>query len=353
MRRFNIIISERNGSVIEETPLADYNIVRDILTPVKSVAVLPYISTAKRGNLVTIYNPQYYIGYYTRDVHEGYISDIVYGKGITTLYILPIEAMLNTNIHYSTVGLDTNLQTWVGNMIKSVINTNPDGSMNFFYSVVYNTSTTVVGADLGLTSNIFNPFSLLKLILLKYGLLVKLVLLDTKTVQITISDISSTSSLIELNNPNVYKYNLDFSTNMLNKIIYINSDDESEKLYYFLASDGTVSGNGGYLRILPVIQDTVFYKPETSFSTETAILANTALKISEENFLIEIEGGERNLLSNSIPFLRFCTKYKIKHNDTIYTGTLTAYEVLTDETVRLTFGAVRADLTTLLGLERR
>ena len=95
MRRFNIIISERNGSVIEETPLSDYNIVRDILTPVKSIAVLPYISTAKRGNLVTIYNPQYYIGYYTYRVHQGYISDIVYGKGTTKLYILTIETKLN------------------------------------------------------------------------------------------------------------------------------------------------------------------------------------------------------------------------------------------------------------------
>ena len=256
--------------------------------------------------------------------------------------------MLNTNVYYSTTGLDINLQLWIVNMIKSVVSENPDGLMNVIGTTILDFTTPVVGADLGLTSNIFNPFSLLKIILLKYGLRIYISL-----TQITISDISTAGDLIETNNPNVYKYNLDFSTNMLNKIIYINSDDESEKLYYFLASDGTVSGNGGYLRILPVIQDTVFYKPETSFSTETAILANTALKISEENFLIEIEGGERNLLSNSIPFLRFCTKYKIKHNDTIYTGTLTAYEVLTDETVRLTFGAVRADLTTLLGLERR
>ena len=138
-----------------------------------------------------------------------------------------------------------------------------------------------------------------------------------------------------------------------NKIIYVNSDDESEKLNYFLASDGTISGDGSYLRILPVIQDTVFYKPTTDFDDETEALAKTALQVSEENFLIEIEGGERNLLSNSIPFLRFCTKFNIKHKDNIYVGTLTAYEVLTDETVRLTFGAVRADLTTLLDLERR
>ncbi len=348
MRRFNIIIKKTNRALVEETPLVSYNIIRDILTPVKSTVVLPYISAAARGDLVTIYNPQYYIGSNKYRVHEGYISDIIYGKGITTLYILPFEALLNTNVYYSTTGLDINLQLWIVNMIKSVVSENPDGLMNVIGTTVLDFTTPIVGADLGLTSNIFNPFSLLKIILLKYGLRIYVSL-----TQITISDISTAGDLIELNNPNVYKYNLDFSTNMLNKIIFINTDDESEKLYYFLASDGTVSGDGSYLRILPVVQDTVFYKPETSFSTETAILANTALKISEENFLIEIEGGERNLLSNSIPFLRFCTKYNIKHNDTIYVGTLTAYEVLTDETVRLTFGAVRADLTTLLGLERR
>ncbi|MFA6943119.1 MAG: hypothetical protein WCQ71_04640 [Bacilli bacterium] len=352
MRRFNIIISDLYGTTIEETPLADYNIARDILTPVKSTAVLPYISSAVRGNFVTIYNPQYYIGYYTYRVHQGYISDIVYGKNITTLYILPIEAILNTNIHYSTSGLETDLQGWIVNMIKSVVVNNSDGYMNFLFSMVLDTTTTIVGADLGIESNIFNPFSLLKTVLLKYGLRVYLSF-GNGTFQITISDISTAGGLIELNNPNVYNYSLDFSTNMLNKIIYVNTDDESEKLSYFLASDGTISCDDSYLRILPVIQNTVFYIPELNFSTETAILANTALQVSEENFLIEIEGGERNLLSNSIPFLIFCTKYNIKNNDTIYVGTLTAYEVLTDGTVKLTFGAVRADLTTLLGLERK
>ena len=74
---------------------------------------------------------------------------------------------------------------------------------------------------------------------------------------------------------------------MLNKIIYINSDDESEKLYYFLASDGTVSGNG-YLRIYRYR----LFISQTSFN-ETAIL--NPQKNIEEN-LIEIE-GERNLIN--------------------------------------------------------
>jgi len=351
MKQYNIKIADYDGNVIEEQPISEMTLIIDYLSLDKSTIILPYVSSAKIGYRVEIYDNKYSIAYVNHTVYSGFISDLIEGKNETTIYLKPLWALLDIDVYDDLSTLSSGMEAWILNIFKRYYQSNADAKMNFGLVSTYTTDTTL-DANLGIESNIFNLYDVALTMFLKYDVFLTIGWFgDMDSIFNYALKSGDSGNYIETNAPYVLNYSFDFPNNVLNKITYINTYDETTRLTYYLKTDETVDTDSTTDRIEPVVFSTVFYTPTTDFATETLALAKTALSLSNYNFLIEITIFNTSISLNFYQGLR--SKFKIIHNGTTYNVPLTAYEILTEGTTKLTFGSIRTDLTQLLQLEGR
>jgi hypothetical protein len=157
---------------------------------------------------------------------------------------------------------------------------------------------------------------------------------QAKTFVVTIGQNNSAPFVVETDLPNIISSNFTIgsTTGALNKITYVNQEDETETATYYLHTDGSIS-DVDTDRITPVRLEHRYLSGGDDFSGAAAIAAAEDLMPDEFNNLIEIVVKNDDQLV--VPSSRGIGDRAILYrNDEIYSGILTGF-IKTAETTTL------------------
>lgn len=324
--------------------ISDPEISFDYLSLDKISLTVPAIS-AEKGDYVHITN---YMG---GIVFQGIAADVSSDKYTTTISISPLLSILDVKAHFNRDDLSTvSLESFIADIITGLYIANDDDLQNITgLSVVVNSNT--YSTTIGLENNVAELYTIITSALSAYGIVVSAEIdPQAKTFNISIGMVED-SVVIEADLKNVIERNfvIGDSYGAVNKITFINQDDETQQVTYYLHTDGTVSTNDED-RVTPVFAS-IEYIGGSKFGEDAANRAIKTLSPQQYNNLIELTYAINDKIIN-LETIAIGTQAYIKKGSSIYRSVYTGYEKIA-ETIKLVFGIVRVDLTKKLILDKR
>lgn len=349
---YNIEIFDRDYNFIQNYVLDDivYNL--DYLSISENTVFVPFNTNVKKGDYIRIKNNEH--------VYYGVITSLSVDEsveGYTNLGYKPLMSLFDVSILFDVTdqGADSLEQT-LANYVSDTFINNSDSSQNISGLTVSTVSTTsswtyylvsdIDGGDLTLV----NLLELFQLALTKYGIVLQMVPdFEAQTITCSIGTLSLGTFVIETDLPNVFDKNIIFNQNLsdVNKLIVLDSTDYTNSVTYYLHSDDTYD-EGDSDRITPVI-----YTVATASASNNKTFAEAALDVADKQFgnankannLIELWIGKDDTMVNPTD-MEVGQWVTVVANGTSYESMLTGYEI--SDSVKLTFGTVRLDLTKIL-----
>lgn len=181
--------------------------------------------------------------------------------------------------------------------------------------------------------------------------------IQNKRINITIGVPSANGCIIEadLTEVEVVDFTIGKLESDTNKLEIWNADNYTEKIYYYLHTDGSYDTNGSSSRISPIKMDVISTKAERNASDViTKTFAVVAKEQADQKFgnlrwknHIEIDLGIDNIFNATD--MRIGQKATILYQGKTYETILTGKKI--SDILTLIFGTIRVDLTKKLQLE--
>lgn len=286
---------------------------------------------------------------FNNTIFDGIVGEIDQQDGKTSVRISPLLALLDTTIQYDRVLLQGKIEGFIADTIKREYSTNADILQNIpLETRIYSATDT----SLDIRSNIHAFWDICSRALTSYGvgITAKLDLVGKKII-FEISRPLETKT-VEADLPNCLEkfVKLGDSYSGINKKTYVNKDNESQQVVYYLHNDDTIS-NINTKRILPVIQAAEYIESAQDFYVEANNRALEQLKPTKYNNLIELLYPINDKIVHPKD-LQIGLQTTIYIDKKAHTSILTGWE-RGEKTCKLIFGMTRADLTKKLTLQRR
>lgn len=360
MTRYRADIFDKDFNFISYSAVAEKTIQADYLVNDVSTVVLPQIVTAYVNNYIAIrQNGEIYI--------FGIISDVAYEQGKTTISFLPFDSLLDVNIKEDPRVFDnTPVEQWLSNRLTGLFNGGDIWQNLTGFSVVYTTSTlTPIDYEIDENGRVemaeINIFDFVQELLTKYNIILKWeVDFPNKTVTCNIGKLDLTNVLtIKLGLADTPDYSIDIHTieGEYNKIKYFDKADFTNTITYYLHSDGTIDTDGTTDRLTPV-----HYTEKTAEADDT----EGEEKTFQEVALLDAQSTMLNSNFDHEIIVTFNTESKIisvgeigqlynliTPEGVVYSSILTGFEQVNAKFLKLVFGYIRTNFTTILKMQRR
>lgn len=285
-------------------------------------------------------------------VYQGIVSDLSAENGAVKLKLSPLLSLFDVTVSYDRTALQTGaLEDFLAGVIRDTYQQNPDSLQNIPGLTVAVTSRTT-GTALNIKSNVHELWDLASKALTLYGIVIR-ASLEVQEKQLTVTIGKNDRRLVlesELSNCLGKNFVLTDDYGALNKATYLNKDDESQQVTYYLHTDGSVDTEDRD-RVEPVFFSTEYIEGAEDFAAEAQRRAGEALTPQVYEQLIELRYRQDDPMVTPAA-LEIGTQADILYGGKAYRSILTGYE-LDSGTITLVFGAVRMELTKKLILERR
>lgn len=360
MTRYRIDVFDKAFNLISYAAVSEKTIRVDYLVNDASMLMIPQIVEAYVNNYIAVrQNGVIYL--------SGIISDVVYDHGQTTISFISFMSLLDVEVQVNpTVFNSTPAEQWLRTKLLELY-AGSDTYQNLTgFSCSY-TSSTIIPMEYELDSDgkvelsSLNLFSFAQDLLTKHDIIVKWAVdFANKTIHADIGKINNSDVwTIKLGLADTPEYTIDIHSieGDFNKIKYFNEANFSNTVTYYLHTDGTVSTNATTGRLTPVK-----YIEKTAKADTTA----GATKTFEQVALIDAQSTMLNTNFDHEIIVTFNTDSKILSMGEIgqvyrlitpdgvtYNSILTGYEQINAKFLRLVFGYVRTNLTTILKMQRR
>lgn len=360
MTRYRADIFDKDFNFISYGPVSEKSIQVDYLVQDVSTITIPEIITASVNNYVAVRQNGLIYMY-------GLISDVAYDKGKTVISFVHFMSSLDVNIQTDPRVFDeTPVEEWLCDRLEALYD-GADTYQNMTgFSCDYSTQTLIkyeyeVDEEGNVSMADINLFSFVQELLTKKNIILTWVVdFALKTIHCSIGKINTEDVWnVKLGLADTPDYTIDIHTieGAYNKIKYYNTADFTNTVTYYLHSDGTIDTNGASNRLVPVhyvektatadddeenprtfeavaLQDAETSMLNTDFNHEIIVTFNTESKL--------VSVGDIGQLYNLIT-----------PEGVVYSSVLTGFEQVNVKYLRLVFGYIRTNLTTILKMQRR
>lgn len=342
MQVYNVEIFDRNFNYVSHQQIERPDIIEDYLSP-EEFTVTMFTADANKGDYIRF------------DDYVGVISEITRGEKQMEVSVKPFTSIFAVEFLFDTdyQGSSTSLEAFLKLTIDDLFVNNSDAEQVIPGLRVVTTSTTsgwgfhITSTEEGQHRAIINLYdSIISRACEKYQVTLRPVFnFSAKTITLSIGTVSG-SKTIEADLPNILQKAITETTseNAVNKLIVYNSDGYTQAVTYYLHTDGTYDSNDTD-RITPVVLEVKSAAAEEDGKTFVQAAADVAAETfgqSDYRDLIELTVTKDDTLVAPLS-LQFGQLATIISGGKSYTTILTGREIT--ETVKLTFGIVRVDLT--------
>ena len=342
MRAYNVEIFTRDFEYVSHQQIERPDITEDYLSPEEFT--------------VTMLNADAHKGDYIRfDDYVGVISEITKGERLMEVSVKPFISLFAVEFLFDTdyQGSGTSLEAFLKLTIDELFVNNTDAEQAIPGLTVATTSNTsgwgfhITSTEEGQHRAIINLYdSIISRACEKYQVTLRPTFdFHAKTVTLEVGTVSG-GKTIEADLPNVLAKSVTETTseNAVNKLIVYDSNGYTQAVTYYLHTDGSYDGTDAD-RVTPVVLEVKATAAEEDGKTFAQMAADVAAETfgqSEYRDLIELTVTKDDTLVTplSLQFGQLCT---IIADGKSYTTILTGREIT--ETIKLTFGIVRVDLT--------
>ena len=354
MKPFNIEIFDRQFNLLAHTNIEEVNIDYDYLKPNNSeVTARVPMDDIGTGDYIR----------FTRDDTElfGVITSVEGAEDVllTKISFQPFPAgIFTTEILFDTDQQGTvALETVIANLIKASWVNSPDTVQNIpGLSVTTTTSTVSWGMNLksdteGMHHCVINFYEvLISRAMSEYGIAIQAEAdFQAKTIKLTIGKVNAPQT-IEADLPNVFEKTMliNEASKNVNKLVVYDVANYTTTIAYYLHPDGTYNTTNTD-RLTPVVREitTAEASDDQTFPQAAASAAAGVFGETTYNNLIEITCKYDDELIEPKQ-IKAGTVVSIISGGVSYGSILTGYK-LADNVITLIFGAIRADLTKLIG----
>lgn len=362
MIRYRAEIYDKDFNFISYGAVAEKDIKIDYLAETTSTFTIPDIIEASVNNYVCLrQNGKIYV--------HGIVSSVEYDEHLTKVSFVHFMSTLNVDLMINPDDFDiTPAEEWLCNKLLSLYNGSDSYQNIHGFSCSY-TSETMISYQRQSEPTEENPIQLetLNLFTFAQDLLQKYGIILTWTVDFVNQTVNCVISTIDMSNvwnlklgiADAPEYSIDIHTieGTYNKIKYYNEADESNTVTYYLHSTGTIDTDDSTDRLFPVN-----YTEKTAQADDT----EGAEKTFEEVALEDAQSSMLNSDFNHEIIVTFNADSKllsvggigqiynlITPDGVSYKSILTGYEEVNVRYLKLVFGYIRTDLTTILKMQRR
>jgi len=295
----------------------------------------------------------------------GIISNVTYDKNKTKISFVHFMKSLNVDVMEDVSIFETkSAEEWLHDRLLDLYDGSDTEQNIYGFSCSY-LSTTMIeylaqATEPGQLESI-NLFNFVQMLLQKYEIMLTWVVdFAAKTVALTIDKIDTSDVwTMKLGLADTPDYDIDIHSieGTYNKIKYYDTEDSTNTVTYYLHSDGTIDSDGSTDRLTPVTytektatQDTT--EGEEKTFEEVALLdAQTSMLNTDFNHEIIVTF---NTESKLMPVGGLGQLYNLVTPEGVsYSTILTGFEQVNVKYVRMVFGYVRTNLTTILKMQRR
>ena len=362
MTRYRAEVYDPDFNYISYGAVSSKDIKIDYLVDEVSSVTIPAIITAHTNDYIAVrQNGLIYV--------YGVISDVSYGKNTTTISFIHFMSKLNVDIlENPEIFVDTSAEEWIYNRLLELYDGTDEYQNLHSFTCTY-TSTTMINyertselsEDGSVVLENINLFTFVQDMLKKYNIMLKWdVDFAAKTISCTIGTIDTDSVWnMKLGLADTPEYSIDIHSieGTYNKLKYFNEADVTNTVTYYLHSDGTIDTDGTTDRLTPVT-----YTEKTAQADDT----EGAEKTFEEVALEDAQATMLNTDFNHEIIVTFNASSKllsvgnigqlynlITPEGVVYSSILTGFEEVNVQYLRMVFGYIRTNLTTILKMQRR
>ena len=361
MTRYRVEVYDPDFNYISYGAVSSKDIKIDYLVDEVSTVTVPAIISAHTNDYVAVRQDGRIYVY-------GVVSDVAYGQNTTTISFIHFMSKLNVDILEDPTVFDTtSAEEWIHNRLIDLY----DGSDTFQnlhgFSCTYTTQTMIKyvrstepeEGEVALEN--INLFSFVQEMLTKYDIILTwTVNFAAKTIACSIGKIDTDSVWnMKLGLADTPDFSIDIHSieGAYNKLKYYNEADVTDTVTYYLHSDGTIDTDGTTDRLTPV---TYTEKTAQADDTEGAekTFAEVALEDAQATMLNTDFNHEIivtfNAESKLISVGNIGQLYNlITPEGVVYSSILTGFEEVNVQYLRMVFGYIRTNLTTILKMQRR
>lgn len=362
MTRYRAEIYDPKFNFISYGAVSDKDIKIDYLAEEISVVTIPAIIEASLNDYIALrQDGQIYM--------HGIISDVSYDQNVTKISFVHLMSKLSVDVQVDPdVFEETYVEEWLHDKLIELYAGSDDYQNIYGFSCSYNSETLITYArqteasEEGTTQlENLNLFQFAQDLLQKYNIMLTWDIdFALKTVTCTIDTLNTNNIWnLKLGIADTPDYTIDIHSveGTYNKIKYYDNEDVTNTITYYLHSDGTIDSDSTSDRLSPV---TYTEKTAQADATEGAekTFAEVALTDAEASMLNTDYNHEIivtfNATSNLISVGRLGQLYKlITPEGVAYSSVLTGFEEVNVKYLKLVFGYIRTNLTTILKMQRR
>lgn len=358
MTRYRAEIYDPDFNFISFGAVSSKDVKIDYLAEESSIIEIPSIIEASINDYVALRRSGQIYMY-------GIISAVEYDIGRTTITFVHFMKLLNVDLlEDPAIFKTTSAEEWLHDRLLDLYD-GADTFQNVYgFSCTYNSTTMIdyetASSEAGQMETI-NLYSFVQMLLRKYGIMLTWNLdFASKTVSLTIDTIDmDTVWTLKLGIADAPDYSIDIHSieGTFNKIKYYNEEDLTETVTYYLHSDGSIDTDSSSDRLEPVTYTEKTAAPDTTEGEE---------KTFEEVALLDAQASMLNTDFNHEILVTFNAESKllpvgelgqlynlVTKEGLSYKTVLTGFEEVDIKYLRMKFGYVRTDLTTILKMQRR
>ena len=348
MTQYNIDFFDLNLNNVHHDVVSGINIDEDYLSPSETTIEIAKTDNVSNHDLVYIKGLIEFLGIVTKVSTKDYSTEISFKPFIS---LFDQDVLIDTDTQGKTA-----LETVIVNKITEYWISSSDSLQNIpTLQVSATSSTTNWGMNLKSDQEerhhcIVGFYSvIIAKALSKYGIAVNASLdFATKKIIVTVGKVNESTFYVDadLENVVIQTFSLKEPSSAINKLEVWNTDNFTQKTYYYLHPDGSYNTSNTD-RITPVVLGVTSASPsdDKTFAQAASEAASSSLDGVEWTNLIELEMNATDKLVNPLD-MRFGQTVSVVHDDTAYASILTGKKL--SETIVLVFGTVRHDLTKIL-----
>lgn len=361
MTRYRAEVYDNEFNFISYGAVSAKDIRADYLTDETSTVTVPEIIDAEVGNYINVREDGSIYA-------TGIVTNVAYDENKTTISFTDFMTLLNIDLQEDTsVFESTAVELWYYNKLTDLFSGDDTYQTLTGFTCTYTSETyisytrTVELVDGQVPYETVNLYTLMQKLLKKYNLLfVWTVDFSAKTINLNIGELDTSDVWqLKLGLADTPDFTIDIHTieGTYNKIKYYNVEDSTSTVTYYLHSDGTVDTDSTTDRITPVTYTEKTAQADTTVGSE---------KTFEQVALADAGSSMRNYDYNHQIVVTFNASSKLVDVGEIgqlynlvtpegvsYNTVLTGFEEVNSKYLKMVFGYVRTDLTTILKMQRR
>lgn len=342
---YKVEIFGRNYQYKDMALLSELSIQMDYLT-LENTTITVVNLLADKGDFVHITD------FYGAIIHQGIVLDVARESNRAKLKVAPLLSLLDVQVQYNAGIFKTlPLEDCISKIITDTYISNADSLQNIAGIEVEQESSTP-NTPLDIRSNIHAFWDIITKALTLYDIVVQARLEpQSKKIFFTIGKVSGKIALeAQLGNCLAHNFVLTDNYGTLNKIIFVNKDNENEKAIYYLHPSGAIDRKNED-RITPVFFSAEYIQGAENFLEEAYSRAYEQMTPEKYQQCIELSFREddRMVSPNQTHIGQLV---EIWYQGKRYTSVMTGYS-REKGVVTLVFGCIRLELTKKLILSRR